>query len=67
MPALETMLENLHLAYFRQTSSDDRAELKRIAKKIIYTAELRGIIPHVQSERLSDNVYNWDTFNHIKA
>lgn len=65
MSALETKLENLHLAYFRQTSSSDRREMKAIATKIIYEAELRGVIPHDRSERLSNSVYNWDMIPQI--
>lgn len=65
LASLETKLESMHIAYFRQTSSSDRAELKRIATAVIYEAELRGMIPHTRSERLADSVRTWDTFQRI--
>lgn len=65
MAALETKLEQLHLDYFRLTSGTERQELKDIATKIVYSAEVRGIIPHDHSEKLATSIYNWDTMKRI--
>ena len=67
MAALETKLEKLHLDYFRLTSGSEREELKKIATKIVYSAEVRGLIPHDRSEKLATSIYNWDPMPRIDS